>query len=131
MSVTRSLPAPDDNSSVVCARRIVSKEVAPVQQSNLQPRGVTRRRTNGAIVLFMTALVSYAAFAGLKATVTKAEQETAVFNRPTYSSPIAISADDKLVWVVNPDNDSVSVIRTDLDALVGTIAVGDEPQSIA
>src|SRR5262249_35320045 len=32
---------------------------------------------------------------------------------PTYSSPIAISSDNRLVWVVNPADDSVSIIRTD------------------
>ena len=31
----------------------------------------------------------------------------AVFDRPTYSSPIALSADDRLVWVVNPGDDSL------------------------
>ena len=33
------------------------------------------------------------------------------WGRPTYSSPIAISANDRLIWVVNPSDDSVSVIR--------------------
>ena len=36
----------------------------------------------------------------------------AVFNRATNSSPITISADNTLVWSVNPDDDSVSVIST-------------------
>jgi YVTN family beta-propeller protein len=53
------------------------------------------------------------------------------FNRPTYSSPIAISQDNALVWVVNPDDDSVSVIRTSNNTLITKIGVGDEPQSIA
>jgi 40-residue YVTN family beta-propeller repeat len=55
----------------------------------------------------------------------------AVFNRPTYSSPIAMSADNQLVWVVNPEDDSVSVIRTDTYTVIAKITVGDEPQSIA
>ena len=38
------------------------------------------------------------------------------FNHPTYSSPIVISADNKLLWSVNPADDSVSVIRTDTNA---------------
>lgn len=50
---------------------------------------------------------------------------------PTYSSPIAISRDDKLVWSVNPASDSVSVIRTDTNRVVGRITVGDEPHSVA
>ena len=33
-----------------------------------------------------------------------------VFNEPTYSSPITLSANNQHVWVVNPDDDSVSVI---------------------
>src|SRR4030095_10002622 len=52
-------------------------------------------------------------------------------NRPTYSSPIAISANDHLVWVVNPSDDSVSVIRPDINTVIAEITVGDEPQSIA
>jgi YVTN family beta-propeller protein len=54
-----------------------------------------------------------------------------VEGNPTNSSPIAISSDDKVVWSVNPDDDSVSVIRTDTNTLLTKIVVGDEPQSIA
>lgn len=53
------------------------------------------------------------------------------YNRPTYSSPIALSRDDRLVWVVNPADDSVSVIRPDTNTRLAKIAVGDEPQSVA
>jgi hypothetical protein len=54
------------------------------------------------------------------------------FAEPTYSSPIAVSNGGGFVWSVNPDDDSVSVIRTDTDELAGqSIRVGDEPQSIA
>jgi cytochrome c peroxidase len=55
------------------------------------------------------------------------------FDRPTYSSPIVLSADGNLVWAVNPDDDSVSVIGN-LDttpSVIRRISVGDEPQSIA
>src|SRR5947208_7795729 len=55
----------------------------------------------------------------------------APFNHPTYSSPIAMSQDNALVWVVNPDDDLVSVIRTSDNTLIKKINVGDEPQSIA
>jgi len=55
----------------------------------------------------------------------------AAFSKATYSSPIAISIDNRLVWSVNPNNNSVSVIRTDTNQLIETIAVGHEPQSIA
>ncbi|MFN0128529.1 MAG: beta-propeller fold lactonase family protein [Verrucomicrobiales bacterium] len=50
---------------------------------------------------------------------------------PTFSSPIALSSGDRLLWSVNPDDDSVSVIRTDTNAVLSKIAVGDDPQSIA
>src|SRR5687768_345758 len=53
-----------------------------------------------------------------------------IFERPTYSSPIAISANDQLIWVVNPSDDSVSVIRPDNNTRIAKITVGDEPQSI-
>ncbi len=53
------------------------------------------------------------------------------YNRPTYSSPIAISRDDRLIWAVNPSDDSVSVIRPDNNTRLAKITVGDEPQSIA
>jgi len=55
----------------------------------------------------------------------------AAFKKSTYSSPIALSRDGRLVWVVNPADDSVSVIRTDKNVVIAKISVGDEPQSIA
>src|SRR5688572_32009104 len=54
-----------------------------------------------------------------------------VYNRATYSSPIAISQNDRLIWVVNPSDDSVSVIRPDNNTRITKITVGDEPESIA
>src|SRR5882672_10328611 len=53
-----------------------------------------------------------------------------IYGRATYSCPIAISANDKLIWVVNPADDSVSVIRPDNNTRITKISVGDEPQSI-
>ena len=45
---------------------------------------------------------------------------------PTTSSPIALTPDDRFVWVANPDNNSVSVVRVENDAnqLVAEIPVG-------
>lgn len=57
--------------------------------------------------------------------------EAQVWDRPTTSSPIAISRTDRLIWVVNPEADSVSVIRPDSNTRLATIPVEDEPQSIA
>jgi len=53
------------------------------------------------------------------------------YARPTYSSPIAISRNDKLIWSVNPGANTVSVIRPDSNAVITNIAVGTEPQSVA
>src|SRR5215203_4470040 len=55
----------------------------------------------------------------------------AVYDHPTHSSPIALSRDQRLVWVVNPGDDSVSVLRTDTNQVLKKIKVGDEPQSVA
>src|SRR5262245_35381715 len=55
----------------------------------------------------------------------------AVYSQSTYSSPIALSADGRLVWSVNPGDDSVSVLRTDTNTVLAKIRVGDEPQSVA
>jgi YVTN family beta-propeller protein len=51
----------------------------------------------------------------------------------TRSSPIAITSDDRFVWSVNPDNDSVSVFRVAKDAnkKVAEIPVGKEPWCVA
>lgn len=55
------------------------------------------------------------------------------FTEPTTSSPIALSADTNHIWVVNPDDDSVSVIgNLDTDpSVLRTIRVGREPQALA
>ena len=50
---------------------------------------------------------------------------------PTNSSPISMSADGKLVWVVNPGSDNVAVINTATNKVIKKVAVGDEPQSVA
>ncbi len=55
----------------------------------------------------------------------------ASWGRATCSSPIAISLNDRLIWVVNPSDDSVSVIRPDNNTRLAKIAVGHEPQSLA
>ncbi|MFO0875307.1 MAG: hypothetical protein U0575_15240 [Phycisphaerales bacterium] len=49
------------------------------------------------------------------------------------SSPIALTGDDKRVWVVNPDNNSVSVMNVEGDANVklAEIAVGQAPARLA
>jgi YVTN family beta-propeller protein len=46
------------------------------------------------------------------------------WGQPTSSSPIAISRDDTLVWVVNTADNSVSVIRPDIYQPLAKIGVG-------
>jgi len=53
------------------------------------------------------------------------------WGRPTYSSPIAISLNDRLIFSVNPSGDTVAVIRPDNNTRITNIPVGDEPQSVA
>ncbi len=55
----------------------------------------------------------------------------ATFNQPMNSSPIALSADQRLLWVVNPHDDTVSVIRALNNEVLATISTGDEPRSVA
>src|SRR5215210_4363263 len=55
----------------------------------------------------------------------------AVFAHPTTSSPIALSQDDKLVFVVNPRDDTVTVLCARNGNHVATIQVGDEPRAVA
>src|SRR5262245_8295199 len=51
----------------------------------------------------------------------------------TNSSPIAITSDDRFVWSVNPDDDSVSLFRVANDAnrKLAEIKVGKEPWCVA
>ena len=53
--------------------------------------------------------------------------------RPTRSGPIALTTDDRFVWAVNRDNNSVSVLEVgnDLNQKVRELPVGVEPRSIA
>jgi YVTN family beta-propeller protein len=52
---------------------------------------------------------------------------------PTHSSPIDITPNGSFVWMVNPDNNSVSIfdVRNDANVRLGLIPVGIEPQSVA
>ena len=59
--------------------------------------------------------------------------EIAAFTEPTNSSAIALDANKNLLWLVNPDDDKVTVIGN-LDttpSVIAQVSVGDEPQSIA
>jgi YVTN family beta-propeller protein len=52
-------------------------------------------------------------------------------DEPTTSSPIVKSRSGGLVYVVNPGNDTVSVIRTSSNRVIRQLRTGDEPQSVA
>ena len=86
---------------------------------------VRRRRICG---MLLPALLTGIVFnnIGVRSKTAKAR-----FDKPTYSGPIAMSADNRLVWTVNPEDDSVSVIRTDTNTVIKKISVGDEPRSSA
>src|SRR5262249_51781241 len=51
----------------------------------------------------------------------------------TNSSPIAITSDDKFVWSVNPDNNTVSVfnVASDANVKLAEVPVGVEPWCVA
>ena len=53
-----------------------------------------------------------------------------VLKRPSKSSAIAISNDDKIIVQVNPEDDSVSIFSTATDARTAKLAVGNEPSSV-
>ena len=55
------------------------------------------------------------------------------FTGPTSSQPLALSADDGLLAVANPDNNSVSIFdtRTAANTRVAQVAVGTEPNGVA
>ena len=75
--------------------------------------------------MFLAALVMALAFMAVPGAL------AAVFTQPQNSSPIALSADQRFVWVVNPRDDTVSVIRTANNTVIATLATGDEPRSVA
>jgi YVTN family beta-propeller protein len=60
-----------------------------------------------------------------------AAAQAARFSAPTYSSPITMSADGRLIWVVNPGGDQVVVIGANSNRVLRRINVGDEPQGVA
>jgi len=55
----------------------------------------------------------------------------AKFSTATNSSPIVLSRDGKLLWVVNPGGDNVTVINTGNSKVIARIKVGDEPEGVA
>ena len=62
-----------------------------------------------------------------------AAQGAARFAGPTKSSPLALSADDSLLAVANPDANTVSLfdVGADRNVPLGEFAVGREPNGVA
>jgi DNA-binding beta-propeller fold protein YncE len=96
-------------------------------------RTVTRAGiVTGAIVLALLLASAVSAIAtGAPSGGTSSQRPNVVYSDPTTSSPIALSSDNAFVWSVNPDDDSVSVIRADIDLEIQRFHVGQEPQSVA
>lgn len=54
----------------------------------------------------------------------------AVLKRPSKSSTVAITEDDRFVVMVNPEDDSLSVFRTSDNSRTAKITTGDEPSAV-
>jgi YVTN family beta-propeller protein len=89
-------------------------------------RPVTRHRTSTGLLASVAVLTTLLCMC-FAATAAAQRQ----FSAPTYSSPIAMSADGRLIWVVNPGGDNVAVISARRNRVIKRINVGDEPQSVA
>lgn len=50
--------------------------------------------------------------------------------RPSKSSTVAITTDDRLVMMVNPEDDSLSIFDTTSDTRIARVPVGDEPSAV-
>jgi len=51
--------------------------------------------------------------------------------KPTQSSPIIVDSETRRAWVVNPDNNTVSILNADNLELIGEFPVAADPVSIA
>jgi len=51
--------------------------------------------------------------------------------RPSQSAPLALSADESQLWVVNPDSHTVTVIDAATSESIDEVAVGRHPRSVA
>jgi DNA-binding beta-propeller fold protein YncE len=99
----------------------------------------SRRKQAGAIRALTSAAMLAALAFGVMTSPTQtasAQSDSARTHdaRPaSNSSPIAITSDNRFVWSVNPDNDSVSVFRVakDKNKKVAEIRVGKEPWCVA
>ncbi len=85
------------------------------------------------LLLFVLLLIG-AAFSVTNVPFTRVEaQEVARFVGSTNSQPLALSADDGLLAVANPDNNSVTLFdtRSGANAKLAEVRVGEEPNGVA
>jgi YVTN family beta-propeller protein len=111
------------------ARRILGVAAVVLGGYAVSAIAATGERSAGARQAVAPAAAATASPAGGPAA--RAAQARRTFSTPTTSSPISMSRDGRLVWVVNPGADTVSVIGTATNRVLRTITVGDEPQSVA
>src|ERR1041384_1732574 len=55
---------------------------------------------------------------------------TPVLARPSKSSTVAITGNDRFVAMVNPETDSISVFDTNTDTKIASVKTGSETRSI-
>ena len=72
----------------------------------------------GGMAVYLALVLGFAVARGASAMPAAPAAGPAAFGKPTTSSPIALSANNELLWVVNPDSDTVSVFRTSDNAKV-------------
>lgn len=89
----------------------------------------TRWRSWAAAALLCTAIIGLFFSSGGRISYAAGER----FAGATKSGPLALSADDRLLASVNPDNNSVSVflVGNDQNQLIAEIPVGKEPNGVA
>ena len=85
------------------------------------------------ISIFAVAVFAAGAFWLRDGGASASAQGTPRFSGPTSSGPIALSADDWLLAVANPDNNTVTIfdVRNGVNTRVGEVAVGQEPNGVA
>ncbi|NJK43661.1 MAG: hypothetical protein HC933_04740 [Pleurocapsa sp. SU_196_0] len=91
---------------------------------NVKPRSLQRWTIGSASLLALT--VGLTACPG-----PQPDPNAPILTRASKSSAIAISSDDKYTVQVNPENDSITVLKTsDNTVVVNNFNVGDEPVSV-
>ena len=91
------------------------------------------RRTWAVAVAFLFSLALASLAVDLRVADPAAKGPKARFAGPTASQPLALSGDDRLLAVVNPDDDSVTVIRVshERNFKITEVAVQREPNGVA